>query len=677
MSSYSDKKDGTIFPTRTGVAQGAATERSMLDKTGGASEIRTEIRDRVDGSKVLLRTRNGFPEFSVESEPEVEVEEPERFLFFGETAKYDLFGASTPYKIELNFKDSKAKVTPIPMNEYDGSDGTEKWKLYRRNRKWQGAKKEDFLYHRGPDIDMGRHGLRNSSGSIRTLYTGQPLSTELLSKQLTGALGLFDVTIGDVTYKAIANEVDVYNFANGLPLSNYGYSVQRPTWSPVNYIFWNGVPTIFRLPDGKTTVAINVRPTYDNGKTYLAGGSYTFDDVSGVLTKIAEDAEYSMVGQVVGIKPVTPEHDFDPVYGGAPSGYERNKNVSELNTSASAVSSTRAIVSGHMDAEGNFVPLVFDCVYSAQITDRQASEGETTYTPTEFDTKGNGECGTYAYSGSMGSNTQAESRGTFTASVGGLSVTETFSDSQQHSSTTSKSGEVSSCPVGSAFPGIPPFPDSPVNYSASAGGKTFASHLSVPEERVHLVMFLRAEHPSHFLSSTDQDAGNIFLNTFPDTAYTPVVYLFDCKHDKIKRFELPPTSLNYQLAGRGFASMVATIPLIENTTTSGAVVCDAAGCQKYASGVLPEAISAAVDGPGIFIDTISYAPPDHYPPYSLYGAVCATEKVVLFSVRNPKNPSIVLNIAVNRKTGKQVEFSTPDGKSFQLLYEGIPRMKNL
>lgn len=43
MSSYSDKKDGTIFPTRTGVAQGAATERSMLDKTGEAIAVQTVV----------------------------------------------------------------------------------------------------------------------------------------------------------------------------------------------------------------------------------------------------------------------------------------------------------------------------------------------------------------------------------------------------------------------------------------------------------------------------------------------------------------------------------------------------------------------------------------------------------------------------------------------------------
>ena len=62
---YDDKeKNGTIFPVRTGVATGGANERQMLDVLSGSQNIRTELRDNLDGSQTMLRTRGGFPEFS-------------------------------------------------------------------------------------------------------------------------------------------------------------------------------------------------------------------------------------------------------------------------------------------------------------------------------------------------------------------------------------------------------------------------------------------------------------------------------------------------------------------------------------------------------------------------------------------------------------------------------------
>lgn len=64
MADYDDKTQGPVFPTRTGVAQGAATERVMLDVVNGASGIRTRIQTNPDGSQTMLRTRAGFPEFT-------------------------------------------------------------------------------------------------------------------------------------------------------------------------------------------------------------------------------------------------------------------------------------------------------------------------------------------------------------------------------------------------------------------------------------------------------------------------------------------------------------------------------------------------------------------------------------------------------------------------------------
>lgn len=61
--SFNDGKYGALFPTRD-VATGGANERQMLRHVDGADSFKTSIRDMADGSKVMLRTRNGMPEFT-------------------------------------------------------------------------------------------------------------------------------------------------------------------------------------------------------------------------------------------------------------------------------------------------------------------------------------------------------------------------------------------------------------------------------------------------------------------------------------------------------------------------------------------------------------------------------------------------------------------------------------
>lgn len=67
--SYIDKLLGTLFPTRSGAATGAANERQMLDKTEPES-FQSVYRSLPDGA-VRLRTKGGMPEFVVETTTEV------------------------------------------------------------------------------------------------------------------------------------------------------------------------------------------------------------------------------------------------------------------------------------------------------------------------------------------------------------------------------------------------------------------------------------------------------------------------------------------------------------------------------------------------------------------------------------------------------------------------------
>ncbi len=61
---YDDKKLGTIFPRRTGQAQGSATERQMLDAIADTTGFRTGFRMRPDGGYTMVRTKGGQPQFS-------------------------------------------------------------------------------------------------------------------------------------------------------------------------------------------------------------------------------------------------------------------------------------------------------------------------------------------------------------------------------------------------------------------------------------------------------------------------------------------------------------------------------------------------------------------------------------------------------------------------------------
>lgn len=59
-------EEETRFPpqiTRTGLATGRSNERTLADELQGAQGFRTRVREHPDGSRTLLRTRNGFPEY--------------------------------------------------------------------------------------------------------------------------------------------------------------------------------------------------------------------------------------------------------------------------------------------------------------------------------------------------------------------------------------------------------------------------------------------------------------------------------------------------------------------------------------------------------------------------------------------------------------------------------------
>lgn len=64
-----DDKGWPILPVRHGGVVGDAVENKMLGAVGGPNTIRTRIQTLPNGGKVMLRTRAGFPEFTMEEKP--------------------------------------------------------------------------------------------------------------------------------------------------------------------------------------------------------------------------------------------------------------------------------------------------------------------------------------------------------------------------------------------------------------------------------------------------------------------------------------------------------------------------------------------------------------------------------------------------------------------------------
>lgn len=68
-----DDKGWPVFPTRDGGAIGTSLENRMIRIVGGTEGIRTRIQTLPDGSTVMLKTRNGMPEFTTEIKQSVAV----------------------------------------------------------------------------------------------------------------------------------------------------------------------------------------------------------------------------------------------------------------------------------------------------------------------------------------------------------------------------------------------------------------------------------------------------------------------------------------------------------------------------------------------------------------------------------------------------------------------------
>lgn len=112
---HNDDLLSTIFPTRDGEAKGAAAERKMLDKAGGAETIRTVILTPGDGSETRLRTRGGAPDF-VTTKPGVTVTNALRgFVMKGLTTVAVLFNAVTLAVRKTKFPLYNLSYSVVPM----------------------------------------------------------------------------------------------------------------------------------------------------------------------------------------------------------------------------------------------------------------------------------------------------------------------------------------------------------------------------------------------------------------------------------------------------------------------------------------------------------------------------------------------------------------------------------
>lgn len=113
--------DKIIFPTRTGDSIGSANERTMLTSVQGPEGIRTKILYMPDGSRAMLRTRGGSPEFTRENR-DIELDDTEaKFPYGFVDTTYDPIGVdgsgTLKYLIDEAGQVESAKKTIIPDSQ--------------------------------------------------------------------------------------------------------------------------------------------------------------------------------------------------------------------------------------------------------------------------------------------------------------------------------------------------------------------------------------------------------------------------------------------------------------------------------------------------------------------------------------------------------------------------------
>lgn len=291
--------DDDIFSTRDGAAQGKSLENRMLQSVGGKNAIRTKIVENADGSKTRLRTRGGMPEF-VTDEPKKEKPNEVNFELVGEVANppgtYSQYLENRGVK-RIVWKGGAVSTTTIPIDEYIGSDGTEKWKKYRRYKTWTSADKRKVVYYSSAQYNS--FNTTYPGGKSWPLYILDKDSPVPFNEDLQRCFGGDTVghayvrkEIGGVMQNVVVNTLTDIPLSSGIPVSGHtppqlmNGSVAGGSRSPLSYEYLDptGNKVVYAGYSVPETCTAAVGGTYVvPAKEY---GVHVWDKTTGVLTEV-------------------------------------------------------------------------------------------------------------------------------------------------------------------------------------------------------------------------------------------------------------------------------------------------------------------------------------------------------------------------------------------------------
>ncbi len=215
--SFSDEKFGTLFPTRDGVATGAASERKMLDAIGGADSFRTRIQNNADGSTTMLRTKNGQPQFSTTAPS----------IIVPETAVIEQLCAVKVPAYSSDYTLAFVDVAYVSMDKDGGSQVTYPRDVYYATRafasKWYGA-----------GVQAGKTVIANTArdGSrwqgLGPLSPDSRLGNPPVPAVWAGTLIPYDTGVGSI-----------YRSATGGESTRWGTAIAKPPGSPLRWFAWD------------------------------------------------------------------------------------------------------------------------------------------------------------------------------------------------------------------------------------------------------------------------------------------------------------------------------------------------------------------------------------------------------------------------------------------------------
>lgn len=606
MSAHDEKN--TTLPVFNG-GKDRSEARQILSGMGNGLEFRTAKRTHADGSETIVQKKGSMATQVRRSSPN-KSSKGSKYRVIGE--RMFTPNTNTPfgaYFLDVDFSARVVTATLIPTTEYIGTDGTEKWKLYRRNLTWRsadGVSKVDYY-------DFSRcsaFGLTNGAGSLYAVYDKVPFAP---ARQAAignpSCLAKFTMLVSGVATPVLATEFAYLDAASGGVLPGYTYN--PPPEMKADY--WNHAGgQKYRTPEGRKIIYANYRRKLSPTE-YTTPGVYVYDDLTETLTAahVAEGggvARRQCAVTITGYSSGLPDYSY--------TGAVNENAATEYPLSANFVA-------------GTVIPITAKISYSSLSTsagwrDNATGESDDTWWSTSA----------WELSITRG-DTVLLTRNGFGGEhfAGGTGVA--VADSMK---------AVSFGALHAPEQNVHAFVVETRDFSGGdyAGEYSISGFPGVSNVEVILFDFTHGTETSYIFPDSTEVLINMSLTT-PKASIegvaTPDGTSFISVQSYDRSYVFTPYGPAYYPWNR-----------VDIPNSGGSAFC-------------PNVVGFVYD------DELIHPFPGAPDVLTLVGALHASPEIIMLSVRNPRNPNKYMSMALDRKTKQRINFD--HGFGFQLLYEGL------